>query len=155
VKLDMEGALERLVTSGAVSLDNTKLAGFDMGTKLKVIEALAGIHGGPDTEIQTLGATVRVAPEGTTAESVQLIVPSIGNLDGNGTVSPTKALDFKMRATVHNMAIPFSVTGQATDPVFRPDMKSLAKEEVKKLTGGSAEKAATGLLKGLLGGKKQ
>ena len=154
VKLDMEGALESLVTKGTVSLDNTKLANFDMGTKLKVIEALAGIHGSPDTEIQTLGASVRVAPEGTTAENIQLIVPSIGNVDGNGTVSPTKALDFKMRATVRSMAVPFSVTGQATDPVFRPDMKSLAKQEVGKLTGGDPVKAATGLLKGLLGGKK-
>jgi AsmA protein len=154
VKLEMEGAVERLVTSGTVSLDGTKLAGFDMGTKMKVIESLAGIHGGPDTEIQTLGAKVRVAPEGTTAENLQLIVPSIGNLDGNGTVSPTKALDFKMRATVRNIAIPFSVTGQATDPVFRPDMKSLARQEVGKLTGGDPVKAATGLLKGLLGGKK-
>ncbi len=154
VKLEMDGALESLVTKGSVSLDNTKLANFDMGTKLKVIEALAGIHGGPDTEIQTLGASVRVAPEGTTAENIQLIVPSIGNLDGNGTVSPTKALDFKMRATVRSMAVPFSVTGQATDPVFRPDMKSLAKEEVKNLTRGDPVKAAAGLLKGLLGGKK-
>uniref|UniRef100_Q01SE2 Uncharacterized protein n=1 Tax=Solibacter usitatus (strain Ellin6076) TaxID=234267 RepID=Q01SE2_SOLUE len=154
VRLDMDGALESLVTKGVVSLDGTKLANFDMGTKLKVIEALAGIHGGPDTEIQTLGASVRVAPEGTTAENIQLIVPSIGNLDGNGTVSPTKALDFKMRATVRSMAVPFSVTGQATDPIFRPDMKSLAKEEVKNLTGGDPVKAATGLLKGLLGGKK-
>jgi hypothetical protein len=77
-----------------------------------VIEALAGIHGGPDTEIQTLGASVRVAPEGTTAANIQLIVPSIGNLDGNGTVRPAKALDFKMRATVRSMAVPFSATGK-------------------------------------------
>jgi hypothetical protein len=154
VKLAMDGALESLVTKGTVSLDNTKLANFDMGTKLKVVEALAGIHASPDTEIQTLGASVRVAPEGTTAENIQLIAPSIGNVDGNGTVSPTKELDFKMRATVRSMAVPFSVTGPATDPVFRPDMKSLAKQEVGKLTGGDPVKAATGLLKGLLGGKK-
>jgi hypothetical protein len=33
-------------------------------------------------------------------------------------------------------------------------MKSPAKEEVKDLTGGDPVKAATGLLKGLLRGKK-
>ena len=38
---------------------------------------------------------------------------------------------------------------------FRPDMKSLAKEELKKFTGGEGVGKAAGLLKGLLGGKKQ
>ena len=154
VKLAMDGAIERLVTAGTVSLDNTRLANFDMGKKMAVIETLAGIQGGRDTDIQTLGATVRVAPEGTTAEGIQLIVPAIGNLDGSGAVSPEKALDFKMRATVRNLSIPFFVQGNATDPVFRPDMKGLAKDEVNKLGGGSV-KAATGLLKGLLGGGKK
>jgi AsmA protein len=126
VKLDMEGAVERLVTTGSVSLDNTRLAGFDMGKKLSVIEALAGIHGGQDTEIQTLGAKVRVAPEGTTADNIQLIVPAIGSLDGSGTVSPAKALDFKIRVGVRILWVPFTVQGQATHPVFPPDGKSLA-----------------------------
>jgi hypothetical protein len=43
----------------------------------------------------------------------------------------------------------------ATDPAFRPDMKSLAKEELKKFTGGDAVGQATGLRKGILGGKKK
>jgi hypothetical protein len=47
------------------------------------------------------------------------------------------------------------VEGPATDPVFRPDMKSLAKEELKKFTGGEGVGKAAGFLKGLLGGKKQ
>ena len=34
IKLAMEGPLERLVTSGTLSIDNTKLAGFDMGKKM-------------------------------------------------------------------------------------------------------------------------
>jgi AsmA protein len=159
VKLAMQGALETLVTSGTLSLDNTKLAGFDMGKKMATIEKFAGMKGGPDTEIQTLGASMRISPEGITADKVELILPAIGNLEGSGTSTPEHVLDFKMRATVHTsgllapvggVPIPFTVEGPATDPIFRPDMKGLAKEEL-----GSAVGKASGLLKGLLGGKKQ
>ena len=160
VKLAMEGALERLTTTGSVSLDNTKLAGFDMGRKMAVIEALAGIRGGPDTEIQTFASGIHMGPEGMTADNIQLVVPAIGTLNGSGTVSPANALDFKMRATVHtagvlavaaNTAIPFTVGGTAGDPVFRPDVKAVVKQEA----GRAAEKAAGSLLKGLFGGGKK
>jgi hypothetical protein len=39
------------------------------------------------------------------------------------------------------------VIGQVTELVFRPDMKSLVKEEVKNLTGGYPVKAATAFSK--------
>jgi hypothetical protein len=51
-------------------------------------------------------------------------------------------------------SIPFTVQGTCADPVFRPDLKALAKEKVKSVTGG-LQKAAGGLLNGLLGGKKK
>jgi AsmA protein len=146
VKLAMEGPFARLITTGTVSVDNTKLAGFDLGRKMAVIEALAGIHNSADTDIQTFRSAVKVGPEGTSADSIQLIVPSIGNLDGSGTVSPANALDFKMHATVRGAGIPFTVAGTATDPVIRPDVKAAVKQEVGKAAGS--------LLKGLLGGKK-
>jgi len=160
IKLAMEGAMERLITTGSVSLDNTKLARFDMGRKMAVIEALAGIKGGPDTEIQTLASGIHIGPEGMTADNIQLIVPAIGTLSGSGTVNPANALDFKMRATVHtsgvlavaaNTAIPFTVGGTAADPVFRPDVKAVVREEA----GKAAAKAAGSLLKGLFGGGKK
>jgi AsmA protein len=147
LKVAMEGVLAKLVTTGTVSLDNTKLAGFDLGRKMTVIETLAGIKASPDTDIQTFSSGFKVAPEGTTAENIQLIVPSIGNLDGNGTVSNEKALAFKMRATVHDIGIPFTVEGNAADPVIRPDVKAAVKQEVGKAAGS--------LLRGLLGGGKK
>lgn len=159
-QLALEGPADRLVSNGTVSLDNTRLAGFDLGRKMAVIESLAGIKGGPDTDIKTFHANMRMAPEGTTVEAIQLDVPAIGELNGAGTVSPANTLDFKMQATVHTSgamaalskaAIPFVIEGTASQPVFKPDMKSFAKEQVK----GAAGKAAEGLLKGLLGGKKQ
>ena len=70
-------------------------------------------------------------------------------------MSPENALDFKMRATVQasglaaalrNEAIPFTVQGTCAEPVFRPDIKAVVKDEIKGI-GGS-------ILRGLTGGKK-
>jgi AsmA protein len=162
--LSMEGPADRLVTTGSLSLNNTRLVGFDLPKKMASIEKLAGIKSGPDTEIQTLSANVRAAPEGTSAQDMKLIVPAIGELSGAGTVSPANALDFKMIAIVHtsgllavigNKPIPFTVGGTSSQPVFTPDMKAVAREEVKSLVEGGAGKAADSFLKGLLGGKKK
>jgi len=158
VMLVMVGPADRLVASGSLALNNTRLTGFDLPKKMATIERLAGIKSGPDTEIQTLSANVRVAPDGESMQDMKLVVPAIGDLAGAGTVSPANELDFKMSAMVHtpgllavvaNTPIPFTVQGTCADPVFRPDLKAVAKEKVK-----GAEKAAEGLMKGLLEGKK-
>jgi len=158
-KFNVEGPIDKLVTSGSLSIDNTKLAGFDLGKRMSTVEKLAGIKGGADTEIKTLSANLRVAPEGMTAQNLKLVLPALGELTGRGTISPANALDFKMAAAVHTSGlmavvsdkpIPFTVEGTCSDPVFRPDMRAVASGEAKKL-GGPAE----GVLKGLLGGKKK
>ena len=161
VMLAMEGPADKLVTSGSLALNNTSLTGFDLPKKMATIEKLAGIKGGPDTEIQTLSANVRVAPDGASMQDMKLAVPAIGDMAGAGTVSPANDLDFKMSATVHtsgplavfgNTPIPFTVQGTCADPVFRPDLKAVAKEQVKRVEGGLG-KAAGELLKGRLSGK--
>ena len=159
----MEGPADKLVTSGSLALNNTRLTGFDLGKRMAAIEKLAGIKGGPDTEIETLSANVRVGPEGASAQDMKLVVPAIGELGGAGTVSAANDLDFKMSAIVHtsgllavvgNTPIPFTVQGTCANPVFRPDLKAVAKEEVKSVER-ELEKGAGGMLKGLLGGKKK
>ena len=84
------------------------------------IEKLAGMKSGPETEIQTASANVRVAPEGTRTDDRKLIVPAIGDVNGVGNVSPANELHFRMSATVHasgllalagNTQIPFIVQG--------------------------------------------
>jgi AsmA protein len=139
-KISMEGPLDRLVTSGALSLDNTKLANFDMGRKLAFAEALAGMKANPDTEIQTLGATFRMASDGIQMDKLQLIVPAIGNLEGGGNVSPSNELAFKMRATVRNVSVPFFIAGTSSDPAFRPDVRGMATEGVRGLLKGFLSK---------------
>ena len=159
VMLTMDGPADKLVTAGSLALNNVRVTGFDMPKKMASIEKLAGIKGGPDTDIQTLSANVRVAPEGTSAQDMKLLIDAIGELTGAGTVSPEKDLDFKMSATVHtsgllaivgNTPIPFTVGGTCANPVFKPDYKAVVKEKVSSL-----EKTGEGLLKGLLGGKKK
>jgi AsmA protein len=161
--LSMEGPADRLVTTGSLALDNTRLVGFDLPKKMESIEKLAGIKGGPDTEIQVLRANVRWVPEGASANDLKLVVPAIGELSGAGTVSPANALDFKMSAIVHtsgllavvgNTPIPFTVGGTCSEPVFRPDIKAVVKEEMKSFQHDLG-KAAGGLLNGLSGSKKK
>ena len=161
--LSMEGPADRLVTSGLLAINDTQLTGFDLPKRMASIEKLAGIKGGPDTDIQTLSANVRSVPEGASAQDIKLVVPAIGDLSGGGTISPANALDFKMSAIVHtsgllavigNKPIPFTVEGTCSDPVFKPDMKAVVKEEVKSIEGDIG-KAAGDLFKGLKGGKKK
>jgi AsmA protein len=162
--LSMAGPADRLVTTGSVALNNTRLAGFDLTKKMASIQQFTGIKAGPDMEIQVLSTNLKSAPEGTSAQDMKLLVPAIGELSGAGTVSPANTLNFKMSAIVHtsgllavigNKPIPFSVEGTCADPVFRPDIKAMAKEELRGLVGGDVGKTAGGLLDGLLGGKKK
>jgi len=168
-KLTSQGPADALVTSGSIGLNNTKLAGFDLGSKMKAIEALAGIPGGPNTDVQTLSADVRMAPQGTAINNFQLIVANIGQLMGAGTISPDHTLDFKMRATVHtsgavlaslgqkgDTSIPFLIVGTSSSPAFRPDVQGLAAQKVQQLTGNSdLGKAAGSVLNNIFGGKKK
>jgi hypothetical protein len=162
VKASIVGPVDKLVTTASLSLNNTKLTGFNLPDKMSSVEKLAGIKGGPDTEIQVFSGNVKVAPDGMTAEDIKLVLPAIGDLQGGGTVSPDNVLSFKMQASVHasgmaaminNQPVPFTVEGTCAQPVFHPDVKAVVKEEVKGVEKNMG-KAAGGLLKGLLGGKK-
>ena len=161
--LSMDGPADRLVTTGSLALNNTRLVGFDLSKKMAAIERFAGIKASPDTDIQVLSANLRSAPEGISAQNMKLVVPAIGEVTGAGTISPGEALNFKMSAMVHttgllavvgNKPIPFTVEGTSSNPVFKPDVGAIAKEEMKGI-GGDVGKAAGGLLNGLLGGKKK
>ena len=179
VKLDIEGPLDKLVISGALGVSDTRLANFDLGSKMRTIASLAGVKIAPDTDIKTLSLKVRNSIEGTDVTDLVFNVPTIGELTGTGAVSPKNDLDFKMRVALHNSGgvlqalggkgdtnVPFFVRGTAANPSFVPDVKGIATEKVqsvlkndkinKALEGsGEAGKAAKGLLDSLLSGKKQ
>jgi AsmA protein len=135
--MTITGPVDKLVTVGSVKLENSTLANFSLGSKLSGIPSLSGKNTGNDTTIQNFSSNVRVAPDGTRADNINLNVPSIGVVTGAGTVSPSNQLAFKLNAAVGGMGIPVTVSGTTSDPHFLPDVKGMA----------------TGLLKGALGGK--
>jgi AsmA protein len=170
VSLATHGALDKLVTTGTIAIEKATLAKYDLAGKMKVLDALAGVKAEPQTTIQTLSSDVKNSPEGTALDNVQFVVPSIGQVTGAGTISPAHALDFHMRVAVHSglasvatlgskNGIPFTISGTSEDPSFHADVKGLATEELKDITGATGAKtaadAASGLIKGLFGGKKK
>ncbi len=136
--MTVSGLVDKLVTVGTVKLENSALANFNLGSKLSSISALSGKSTGNDTTIQNFSSDVRVAPEGTKADNINLNVPAIGVVTGAGTVSPANELAFKLNAAVGGMGIPFTVAGTTSDPKFAPDMKGMATGLLKGLGKGNA-----------------
>src|SRR5208282_5369169 len=128
------GPVDKLVTTGTIRLENSTLAGFGVGSSLSAVSALGGKGSGDkDSVIQNLSANVRVAPEGTRVDNINLTIPTLGTLTGAGTVSPSNALDFKMKADV----IPFMIQGTTSDPKFVPDVKGMAGSLLNNALGGT------------------
>ncbi|MFZ0519823.1 MAG: AsmA family protein [Candidatus Acidiferrales bacterium] len=100
--LTLSGPVDKLVVAGPVNMQNAKLAGFSLKSKLGALSSFTGLGGGPgsssDTEIQTLSATTHYDPSGTKIDDLNLVVPTIGTVTGAGTMSPSGQLDFKMVA---------------------------------------------------------
>ncbi len=159
--LNFNGPLDRLVTTGAVHVDNTKLAGFSMGSQLAAVAKLAGLQQTSDTTIKLLATDVNMGPDGTHLNNINLIVPELGAVTGSGVISPNNALDFNLVAKLSNTAasaaggvtsllgvsgksidtLPFKVEGTTSKPVFVPNLGGM-------LAGGAAKG-----LGGLLGNK--
>jgi AsmA protein len=129
--------VDKLVAVGTVKLENSALANFNLGSKLSSISALSGKSTGNDTPIQNFSSDVRVAPDGTKADNINLNVPSIGVVTGAGTVSPASELAFKLNAAVGGLGIPFTVAGTTADPKFVPDVKGMAAGLLKGLGKGT------------------
>ena len=98
--LDITGPTNKLVITGNVGLFNAKLAGFDLGSRMSAVAALAGIKTGSDLLINKLTSNVRLAPEGLRADNFIAVLPQLGELTGSGTADARNNLDFKMVATL-------------------------------------------------------
>jgi AsmA protein len=159
VKLQSEGPADKLVTTGNLALADVRLAGFDLGKNMVTVEKLAGIKTSPDMDIQTAATNVRIAPDGIATQDIELVVKGFGGITGQGTISPSDLLNFKMNATVQasglastlgNLSVPFVVEGSSSKPVFKPDVNAITNAQLKKV-----ESKASTILNGLLGGKKK
>jgi AsmA protein len=178
--LSISGPMDRLVITGPVKLSNAKLAGFDLGAKLGALSSFAGIPKGSDTVIETFSSDVRLAPDGIRSNNLNLVVPAIGSLTGDGTIAPNQALDFKMVAHLSGSnslgkiaslasvgggqkgsggGIPFKIQGTTSKPEFIPEVGAVAGSLVKGVvgnvpTGGQGIQDLGKQLGGLFGKKK-
>jgi AsmA protein len=167
--LAISGPLDKLVIAGPVRMSNTKLAGFDMGSKLGALSAFSGkAPSNPDTTIQNASLNARIAPEMTTADAINVTIPYLGVVTGAGTISPAGALDFRMTADLETArsearaqksgrggdrgGVSFKIQGTTSNPTFVPDVGSLAGNAAK----GAIQKSVSGStgLGGILGRKK-
>src|SRR5271154_4112072 len=100
LNLSLNGSVDKLVITGPVDLSDGKIGGFSVKSKLASFPGLGGLGGGngSDTEIQTLSADLHVDPAETQTSNLNIVVPSIGTVTGNGTVSAAGQLNFKMSA---------------------------------------------------------
>lgn len=173
IDMQTEGPIEKMVTTGTMDLSKTRLAGFDLGSKVAAVASLAGVKTGSETEIEKLASGMRVTPEGIQISGLSLILPALGQLTGDGTVSSNQSLDFKMLAKLNvsggvagglvrlagynGLSVPFCIRGTASDPKFVPDIKGIAGSLLNSAgQGAKGAKSSLGdLLHGLINKKKK
>lgn len=170
--LAVNGPTNKLITTGNVNLQKAKLAGFDLGSKMAALSAFSGVAKSADTSIDKLTSDVRVAPEGTQATNMDLVMSSIGEMTGGGTIGADNSLNFKMRAALNGAGsliggvtgggkttIPFSIQGTTSDPKFIPDVAGMAgalgSQLGSTLQGGKGTPAVGDTIGGLFGKKKK
>lgn len=103
--LHITGPTNKLVTDGTIGLFNGKLSGFNLGQKMSSVAALAGMKTGNDLDIQKFTSNVNMAPTGLRANNIDLVVPSLGTVVGNGTLDSKNNMDFKLVATVNSSVV--------------------------------------------------
>lgn len=168
-ELSIDGPVDRLVTTGDLNISNAKLAGFNLGSKMSGIGALAGIRTGSDTTIQRMSSKLRIAPEGIRADNLNVVVPGLGTVTGAGTIANNNSLNFRLNAKLAGgggmvgglqlmsgfgqatkNGIPFLVQGTTANPVFLPDVGGMIGNALPSPAQGIG-----GMFGGMFGTKKK
>ena len=173
--LTITGPASATTISGPVEIDNTELAGFDLGSKIQGINPFGGTKGG--TKIEKLSTTVTNSAQGTQFGNIYASLPQIGTATGSGAVSSADALDFSLTATFNNASIlgsvanagisavgvllgggvnkaadngiPLTITGTTSNPSIKANLGAMMKKQVGG--GEGIKSSATKTLKGLFG----
>jgi AsmA protein len=94
--LAITGPATAVTLTGPVEIDNTQLAGFDLGSKIEGLNPFGGSGGG--TNIQLLRSDVTSSPQSTQLAKISANLPQVGTATGNGTVASSGALNFNLAA---------------------------------------------------------
>ena len=157
--LTITGPASGPVIAGPIRLSNSKLANFDLGSKLSSISKLSGAKTGSDTSIENLSTDARVAPDGIRTEKVNLTIAALGVLTGSGTISPGGALNYQMTANLNGAvasavtklvglgdkgeSIPFFIRGTTANPSFVPDVKGMLTGQIGSQIGSALKSKLT------------
>lgn len=161
----IKGSTKDNVIVGFYEIKNTQLVGYDLGSKIHGIAAMGGIKTGDTTAIDISRANVRISKSGSETTNIYSVLPPLGASTGNGTVSPSGALNFHLISKVTSAkglnkvgvniltklnstsaaskpsaatGIPINITGTAENPVITADISGLAKGNATALRSKSA-----------------
>jgi AsmA protein len=96
MNLTITGQAKSLDITGPITLDNTRLVGFEIGSKIHGIATLSGVKRGDTTGFEKLRVHVHITNAGVVADEIDAVIEGMGELTGSGTVSPTDQLDFNL-----------------------------------------------------------
>lgn len=159
MNLAITGQARALVINGPIALDNTRLVGFDIGSKIHGIAALSGVKTGDTTEFEKLRVDVHITNAGVVADNIDSVVPGMGEVTGSGTVSPADQLDFNLNvkgasasglgkvgvgllsklngsggSSNGNAGVPLHVSGTPDEPFITADVGKIVGKTTKSIT---------------------
>ena len=150
----IKGTPDDNVIVGSYEIRNTKLVGYDLGSKIVGIAAMGGIKTGNTVDITISRADMRVTKAGSQTTNIYSVLPALGESTGSGTVSPSGQLDFHLISKVTSAkglnkvgvniltslnsssaakkpsnakGIPINITGTTENPVITADVGSVMK----------------------------
>jgi AsmA protein len=151
--LSINGPATAPTISGPVEVDNTRLTGFDLSSKIGGLKPVSGSQGG--TQIQTLRADVDSSSQGTRIDNLYASVPLLGTATGAGTIAPGGGLNFQVVAKLNTTSgvaggvlggllgqavstaaadgIPIHITGTTSNPVIQADLSKLLQKNAGNL----------------------
>jgi len=152
--LTVSGSTASPVISGPVRLEDTQLAGFDLGAKLQSLSRLTGGRigsaTGSGTNIRSLSMDVREAGGGIRTDRVALDVAGVGTGTGAGSVSEGGALDYNMLLKLTGLT-GGAGGGAAAQSSAGGGLGGLAGELAGLISGGAAG-GDLGAISGIAGG---
>lgn len=97
--LTVSGTTANPVIAGPVTMNNTQLAGFDLGSKLASLSKFTGgaitAATGPGTNIRSFSTVLRQAGNTTTTDKLAVDVAGVGTATGGGSIT-NNALDYNL-----------------------------------------------------------
>ena len=156
MNLSVMGPAKSLVIAGPLAMDNTRMVGFDVSSKIHGIATLSGVKTGDTTEIEKLRVNVRITNSGIVADKIYAAIPSMGELNGSGTISAANQLDFNLIAKVANASglgkvgiglfsavnggsgknsgVPLRITGTPDEPYITADVGGAFSKTTRSIT---------------------